>query len=167
MSTTLLIWSNLALALVVAISNVLTYFVRLHDRNEGALDMFIQRFQTLLSTKIRNMEIRTIVKANDFYFNNNTKHLKVIMGSGKEKKSTGFHHEVITLLLAYEELAYYVKNGRIKFTDASYFFNYDMMLFWESEEIQKMIKFKRTKDGNFLKSFEYLCGRIKGDICIN
>lgn len=164
MNTTLLIWSNLALALVVAISNVLTYFIRCHDRNEHALDMFIQKFHTLLSTKIRNMEVRNIVKTGEFQYDDRTKHLKLKLNLSREKP-TGFHHEILLLLLSYNELGYYVKKGRIKYTDAHYFFHYDMMLFWESEEIQKMIKFKRTKDVNFLKSFEYLCDRIKGDIC--
>jgi hypothetical protein len=155
---TVVVWSNLALAFVVAVSNVMTYYIRCHDRNEHALDMFIERLQTLLLTKIRNMEIRTIVKSNDFRFDDETKHLKV---GAESSKATGFHHEVLTLLLAYEELAYYVKNGRIKFKDAKHFFGYDIMLFWDSKEIQKMIAFKRTKDSSFLQSFATLCHKIK------
>lgn len=156
---TILVWSNLALAIVVAISNVLTYFIRCHDRNESALDMFKERMNSLLDTKIRNMELRSIIKTEDFYFDERTKHLKVKLPDNK--RPTGFHHEVLTLLLTYDELEYGVKSGRIKFKDARYFFHYDIMLFWESKEIQKMIKFKRTKDNNFLDSFEYLCYKIR------
>lgn len=163
MTNTYLIWSNLALALVVSISNVLTYFVRIYDRNEHALDMFIEKFNTLLTTKVRNMELRAIIKSNEFHFDEKTKHLKML----DITKPTGFHHEVLLLLLSYDELGYYVKKGRIKFIDAYYFFHYDIMLFWESEEIQKMISFKRIKDSEFLESFEYLCNKIKGDLCIN